>query len=646
MSVGVSAAKLMGIGSIPTSKPGCLAWLKRNRVQPHVSGNTFLFSIADLPAPERQAYLAQCAAESGLSLGNYDDAAHEAFWQAPASMRAEAERKAAIACLLVSIRGHAGWDDRIALVHKRFGSKGSSKQTLKRILSAVKDVDPINYAPALLAGYKSVSAPAAIPDQAWSLFLTILRDAGPDFPIAQAWRDVRDVAKLKRWDWPKYVTINRRWNALPDAQRLAVRYGRDATQKALAQPVHRDKTTIGALEWVSLDGRTKDFWVDMGDGRALRMTMLALVDVASNMVLDYELAASENAVDTARLIRRTCETYGIFDRLYTDNSSAFAGHLVAGGNVHRFRNSAANKAGVQPVGICYHLGINIRFALPGNAQAKSAERTFASFRGIIDDRPEFKGAHAGHNPGAAPDSTVRPVPFETAHAVIRREVKRYNTECGRRSQGAHGRSYQQVFEASLARRIRRKPTARQLYLASLFYRPVSVNRHGQIMVDTWVYGDPDTQAALLPYHGTGKKILLGRDPDDLSADAVAFDEDGRLICEGIHHVARGAYDSVEGKRMAARNRKAARDATAAAELANGYLSDADLNAALAALDDATGSEKTLPAKPAKVVGARFGSPLRDVAAPDRDEAATINPDFYRNMDSALAAKRQRRGKSA
>ncbi len=280
-----------------------------------------------------------------------------------------------------------------------------------------------------------------------------------------------------------------------------MRYGRDVAHKRLSQPALRDKTTIRALDYVSLDGRTLDFWTVMSDGRAVRLTMLALVDVASNMVLGYELAWSENAVDTVRLIRRTCETYGIFDQLYTDNGSAFAGHLVAGGAMHRFRNSGSKVAGIKPVGICHHLGIKVRFALPGNAQAKIAERCFASLSRVIDDRPEFRLAHAGHNPGAAPDSKVQPVPFDVVQVVIRREVERYNREAGRRSHGAAGRSYRQVFEDGLAARIVRRPSARQLYLASLIYKPVSVDRYGQVTVDKWVYGSPGTQAELLPYHG-------------------------------------------------------------------------------------------------------------------------------------------------
>ena len=113
-----------------------------------------------------------------------------------------------------------------------------------------------------------------------------------------------------------------------------------------------------------------DFGPDQNGGRAVRPVMLALVDVASNKVLDFTLTKSENATDTVKLIRRTCKTYGIFDRLYTDNGSAFAGHLVAGGNVHKFRNSGSKVAGVKPLGICYHLGIDLHFALPGNGQAR------------------------------------------------------------------------------------------------------------------------------------------------------------------------------------------------------------------------------------------------------------------------------------
>ena len=48
------------------------------------------------------------------------------------------------------------------------------------------------------------------------------------------------------------------------------------------------------------------------------------------------------------------------------------------------------------------MDIALTFALPKNAQAKLAERTFATLSRVIDDRPELKGAHAGQDPPATP----------------------------------------------------------------------------------------------------------------------------------------------------------------------------------------------------------------------------------------------------
>ncbi len=134
----VRVKELCGIGDIPTCPKNAKRWAIRAGIAisqvASSGGPASIVHVSDLPEQERRAYLAKCAAATGLPPGEYDDAAHEAFWQAPASMRAEAERKAAIACLLVSIRDRASWRDRLALVHRRFGEKGTSKPWLKRLL--------------------------------------------------------------------------------------------------------------------------------------------------------------------------------------------------------------------------------------------------------------------------------------------------------------------------------------------------------------------------------------------------------------------------------------------------------------------------------------------------------------------------------
>lgn len=236
--------------------------------------------------------------------------------------------------------------------------------TLRRILRAVEGVDPVNFAPALLPAYARESTAADISPEAWAFFMTSIHKAAPWFPLAQAWRDVRDVAKGRGWTWPAYRTVMRRWESLPDAQKRLARFGREEAVAALSIPIKRDKTTLKSLEVVSLDGRTQDFWVDFGDGKPARPVMLALIDTASNFVLGYEVARSENAVVTAQLIRKVSQEHGIFDRLYTDNGPAFAGHLVAGGAKFKWRGKGRSQIGVKPLGVCFHLGIELTFAIP------------------------------------------------------------------------------------------------------------------------------------------------------------------------------------------------------------------------------------------------------------------------------------------
>jgi putative transposase len=283
--------------------------------------------------------------------------------------------------------------------------------------------------------------------------------------------------------------------------------------------------------------------------------------------------------------------------------------------------------------VCEHLGIATTFALPGNARAKIAERSFATLSRVVDDRPEFAGAHAGHAPGASPTADVRPVPIAQAEAVLRREVERHNREAGRRSQGARGRSYAQVFEAGLADRVPRRPTERQLHLASLIYKPVAVDRYGRVHVNGWTYGGPETQDALLAHHGGGRRIWLGRDPQDFGRPAVAYDLDGRLICAEVAPVVPGRYDSADGIREAARNRKHVRDLAAAHAAASRTHDDDELAALLAKLPSPAEPD---PAPAGRVVAARFGAPVgRPEAAESTPTPAAVPTEFLRRLDKHL-----------
>lgn len=264
----LSTEQMQALGRIPESKPACLAWARRHGMKPLRVGKGFKFNLSDLPEPERLAYLRRDLDTLELDPGTYDDAAHEALSEASPARRDRAERKAGIVRMLTALRAQGVKEGKsFALVREKFGDKGTSKPSLKRLLKAVQGVDPINYAPALLDDYKATVKRAEFNEEAWQFFLTLIRDAAPKWPLTSAWRDVRAAGKAMGWAVPSYPTFYRHWNELSEAQRLHARQGKAEATKRLTMPALRDKTSIGALAWVSLDGRTQDFWADWGDGK-------------------------------------------------------------------------------------------------------------------------------------------------------------------------------------------------------------------------------------------------------------------------------------------------------------------------------------------------------------------------------------------
>ena len=199
----LTVSSVVGLPYVPTTNRGVRDWLKRNSIPLIEQGNRFTFESSDLPAPVRRALVERQLETAGLPPGAYDETAHERLAEMPPKMRAEAERKAEIARLLLTVGKALPWSQKLSLVKSRFGEKGVSQPSLIRLLTAVKGIDPINFAPALMADYRLDCAPSApMSDAAWSFFMTTLRDAGEQFPLKQVWRDVRDVSPQMGWNWP------------------------------------------------------------------------------------------------------------------------------------------------------------------------------------------------------------------------------------------------------------------------------------------------------------------------------------------------------------------------------------------------------------------------------------------------------------
>ncbi|MFN3721889.1 MAG: transposase domain-containing protein [Paracoccaceae bacterium] len=625
----LAVADIAGLPDVPTSVRGVRDWLKRLCIPVQVSGKRFVFNLTDLPPAVAQAASERLAAADGLDLGERDEDTHARLEEASPKMRAKAEHKARIARFLVS-RERLGWT-RAAMfeaARKEFGPDGTQDRTLFRVLKAVEGVDVANFAPALLDDYHVDGRPCGPSwDDAWHYALSLIKDAGAEWPLDACYDRLEAIAADMEWHLPSRSAFHARWQRLSEVEKFTLRQGEKAARDRFRQPVMRDRGTLMPNDCWSLDGRTLDDWTKQTSGAPFRPVELRLVDVATGYIVGKRLCQSENAVDTVALIIEAVRTYGIPKEIYTDNGRAFAAFIVSGRATFKFRRKKDRKAEFEPPGVCDQLRIHVRFAKPANGQAKIAERSFAETAKRIDEAPEFKGAHSGSRIDRKPEGKREPVEFATLQAVHDREIAYHNAR-KRRGGLAKGRSFAQLYHDGMAGQIKRVATERQLYLATLLYKPASVDRNGRVKVEGWTYGQPDTMLALLKFFDMRRNraketILVGIDPNDHSAPAIAYDRDGHLIAENIKPVIAGAYHSQDGKRDAQRFDKAARDmAKEAGELSR------RASAAMIAKGNAAYAKNTpkghTPA-PSSVVKPRFNAPLNDRPAPQNTAA---DPNTY------------------
>lgn len=106
-------------------------------------------------------------------------------------------------------------------------------------------------------------------------------------------------------------------------------------------------------------------------------------------------------------------------------------------------------------------------------------------------------------------------------------------------------------------------------------------------------------------------------------------------------VSRGAYGSVDGVRDAARNRKAARNASKTAEAANTYMANAEFVAAMNAIPS---EGPFIPTTDAPLVAGQFGGTLKPKrqAKPTATAETVDMTEYLKIMDATLADIEARR----
>lgn len=348
---------------------------------------------------------------------------------------------------------------------------------------------------------------------------------------------------------PNERAMRRHFNRdVPKSVQVLARSGRD-TAETLYPAQRRTRDHLHAMYGINIDGHKFDVFVRVpGRKKPTRVMLIAIQDLYSSKFVGWHIALSENK-DAVRLaIGKMVEQYGIPEVAYLDNGRAFTSKAISGGVKNRFRFKVKED---ELKGLLVSLGTKINWTKPYHGQAKPIERAFRELADNIAKHPFCSGAYTGNKPDAQPENYGnRAIPLDDFRAFVDQQIHEHNAQTGRTGQGLNGRSFDQMFEESLAQdtTIVRWATEAQRALWLMAAERVRCRKgSGEVTVFKNRYWSVELNA------WAGKDVTVRYDQQDLTKNDLIYDQDDRLICEAPL-IADAKFDDVDAAREHGRDR--------------------------------------------------------------------------------------------
>lgn len=365
------------------------------------------------------------------------------------------------------------------------------------------------------------TAAAECAPEAWDWFKAdYLRLEAPT--ATACYRRLLTVARKNGWAVPSLATMLRRVEREISPPVLVLAREGESALERMYPAQERDKSMLGALEWVNADGHKFDVFVKTPADAVCRPIMVAFQDVYSGKILAWRYGETESS-DLIRLaLADMVRKWGIPRHVLFDNGRGFASKLLTGGAENRYRFKVRPE---DPLGIVVGLGCKVHWATPFHGQAKPIERAFKDLCEDGAKHPEFAGAYTGNNPLAKPENYAsKAVPWAEFERVMDSVIHAHNARDGRRSTVAAGRSLDATFEASYRQVPVIQATPDQLRTLLLASEAVTASaRDGSVVLA----GNRYWTEALSRY--AGQRVVLRVDPSRLHDPAHVYTLAGDYI---------------------------------------------------------------------------------------------------------------------
>lgn len=365
--------------------------------------------------------------------------------------------------------------------------------------------------------------------EAWTILKSdYLRPERPSF--SSCYRRMVAVALDQKWSpIPSERSLRRKFDLeVPKAAQILAREGKKrAAQLYPAQK--RSVAGLHAMEVVNIDGHQLDLFVKAPwSDTPVRVILIAIQDVYSRKFLGWTLSEAETWEAVRVCIGAMIENHdGLLPyHIYMDNGRAFASKLISGGAKTRHRFKAKQD---DVTGILTALGIEPHFVKPYSGQSKPIERAWKDLAEEITRHPSMSGCYTGSNPQAKPENYgSRAVALDQLQLHVARCIDEHNSRQGRVTEMAHGRSFNDVFNESLAHpsTILRYATMAQRSLWMLSAGSVTARKPDGAV---YLHGNRYWHSELNNW--IGKKLTVRFDPANLHNPIKIYTLDERFLCD-------------------------------------------------------------------------------------------------------------------
>lgn len=520
------------------------------------------YHVSLLPAEAQLTLVSRVPAAPVPANDTGNAAAENWAWyeQQSASTKTEAERRAAI---LMEVEALAvNGSTKTAAIQTIASRRGDGARTIAGWFGLVAGFARTDWLPRLAPQYKGGGKSVEIDAEALRIITSdYLRNEKAGF-MACYNRCLEDYCEPNGIALPNPKTVKRHMDrSISKLLKKSKREGREAVRRTVA-PLRRSVADLHAMEAVNVDGHTFDVFVQWEDGRIGRPVMVGLQDIFSRKLLAHRIDETESTILARMAFADLFRDYGIPSDAVLDNGRAFASKALTGGakTRHRFKIKDSD-----PTGVLTSLGVRTHWTLPYRGSSKPIERAWRDLCEDIAKHPAVAGAYTGNKPDAKPDNyRDRAIPIAEFRTHVQRRIAAHNARKGRKTEMAHGKCFNDVFDASYAVSPIGKATPEQLRRALLSAEDRRCDReNGQITLAGNVYWSPDLIEL------AGDMVSVRCDPDNLHSEIHVYRQgDGAFLCTVPVHAAIGFFDKSGAERRAKLEKDVRRKVRAAEDAAN------------------------------------------------------------------------------